>query len=87
MFEESHRGHLKFSDCVEGVGLVGVVDDAGVVVVVVVEEEGDGEGEREGELGDGTVGSKMVAVVLMGIFFLSPAPVRPVAPDAAPKSS
>lgn len=72
MFEESHRGHLKFSWAEEGVELV-----AEVVVADVVEEEGDGEGEREGE-GEG-VPSKMVA--LMGIF-LSP-PIKP----APPKSS
>lgn len=68
MFEESHRGHLRFSEVEEFVELVAVV-----VVVVVADEEGDGEGEGEG------VPSKMVP--LMEIF-LSP-PIRPAPPKSS----
>lgn len=75
MLVESHRGHLRFSEVDEPVG------------VVTVEEEGDGDGDGEGEGEEGREGGAdeiPKTLLLTGSFDLSP-PISPAA--ASPNSS
>lgn len=70
MFEESHLGHLRFSEDELAAVAVAVVF---VVDADVVEEEGDNEGEGE------VVPSKIVPLMEN---FLSP-PIRPAPPRSS----